>query len=112
MSVADAIALHGRSDVVFVDIRDDKSVTNTGHAIVAINVEAFLPLEEFRKQVDVLVRGLRASKRMPGVDRIRLPGEGSHKARIDNEKNGVPVPPALRAALDTLATELKIPKLS
>jgi len=90
---------------------DDKSVTNTGHAIVAINIDAFMPLAEFRKQVDVLVRDLRASKRMPGVDRIRLPGEGSQAARIDNEINGVIVPPSLRAALDRLAAELKIPTL-
>ncbi len=90
---------------------DDTSVTNTGHAIVAINVEAFMPLAEFRKQVDVLVRDLRASKRMPGVDHIRLPGEGSHAARIDNEKNGVAVPAALKVALDQLAIELKISAL-
>jgi L-2-hydroxycarboxylate dehydrogenase (NAD+) len=90
---------------------DDKSVTNTGHAIIAINVEAFMPLEEFRKQIDMIVRDLRASRRMPGVEHIRLPGEGSHAARIDNEKNGVAVPPALRSALDQLATELGVEKL-
>lgn len=90
---------------------DDKSVTNTGHSIVAINIEAFMPLAEFRKQVDVLVRDLRASKRMPGVDRIRMPGEGSWNARLDHEKNGVTVPPALMAALNTLAGELRIAPL-
>jgi L-2-hydroxycarboxylate dehydrogenase (NAD+) len=90
---------------------DDKSVTNTGHSIVAINVEAFMPLAEFRKQVDVLVRDLRASKRMPGVERIRMPGEGSWSARLANEKGGVPLPPALLQALDALATELRIAPL-
>lgn len=90
---------------------DDKSVTNTGHSIVAIDIEAFMPLAEFRKQVDVLVRDLRASKRMPGVTRIRMPGEGSYNARIANEKSGVPVPPALMQALDTLAGELGIARL-
>jgi L-2-hydroxycarboxylate dehydrogenase (NAD+) len=91
---------------------DDTSVTNTGHAIVAINIEAFMPLAEFRQQVDVLVRDLRASNRMPGFDRIRMPGEGSREARVANEKAGVPVPPALLAALDTLAGELNIAPLA
>jgi len=59
----------------------------------------------------VLVQDLRASKRMPGVERIRMPGEGSYKARIDNEQKGVPVPPALRQALDALAGELGIAPL-
>ena len=90
---------------------DDSSVTNTGHSIVAINIEAFMPIAEFRKQVDVLVADLRASKRMPGVDGIRMPGEGSYKARVDNEKGGVPVPTALMQALDKLAGELKIAPL-
>jgi L-2-hydroxycarboxylate dehydrogenase (NAD+) len=91
---------------------DDKSVTNTGHAIVAINIDAFMSRDDFCKHVDVLARELRASKRMPGVDRIRLPGEGSHTARVDNEKNGVPVPAALMDALDKLAAELGISRLA
>ncbi|MDH4151885.1 MAG: Ldh family oxidoreductase [Betaproteobacteria bacterium] len=91
---------------------DDTSETNTGHAIVAINIEAFQPVTEFKQGMDTLIRDIRNSKRLPGVDRIRLPGEGTHTTRADNEKNGVPMPPALLAALDQLAGELKIEKLS
>jgi L-2-hydroxycarboxylate dehydrogenase (NAD+) len=90
---------------------DDTSVTNTGHALVAVNVEAFMPLAAFRQQVDVLVKDLRASKLMPGVDRIRMPGEGSWNARADHQKNGVVVAPSLMAALDVLAGELHITPL-
>jgi len=90
---------------------DDSSVTNTGHSIVAINIESFMPLAEFRKQVDVLVADLRASKRMPGVEPIRMPGEGSFNALNDNSRNGVAMPPALLEALAKLAAELKIAPL-
>ncbi len=90
---------------------DDTTPTNTGHAIVAINVEAFQPVAEFKKNVDVLVRDIRNSKKLPGVDRIHIPGEGSHAARADRLKNGVPLPEALLAALNQLAGELKIEKL-
>src|SRR5918996_1941541 len=38
---------------------DDTTPTNTGHAIVAISVEAFGPVEEFKASVDTLVRELR-----------------------------------------------------
>ena len=90
---------------------DDTTPTNTGHCIVAINIEAFQPVAEFKKSVDVLVRDLRKSERLPGVDRIHIPGEGSHAARTDRVKNGVPMPPSLMAALDALAAELGIAPL-
>jgi LDH2 family malate/lactate/ureidoglycolate dehydrogenase len=90
---------------------DDTSPTNTGHSIVAINIESFQPVAEFKKSVDALARDLRHSERLPGVDRIRLPGEGSHAARADRAKNGIPLPAPLVAALNQLASELKIPAL-
>ncbi len=90
---------------------DDVTPTNTGHCIVAINIEAFQPVVDFKKSVDALVRDLRNSERLPGVDRIHIPGEGSHTARADRVKNGVPMPPSLMAALDTLAEELHIAPL-
>jgi len=103
-------AAMGRDVVDFNN--DDTTETNTGHTIVAINIEAFQDLKEFRRGMDTLIRDIRNSQRLPGVDRIRLPGEGSHVTRADNEKNGIPMPPALLAALDQLAGELKIAKIS
>jgi L-2-hydroxycarboxylate dehydrogenase (NAD+) len=84
---------------------------NTGHAIVVMNVEAFQPVAEFKRQVDALIRDLRGSQRLPGVDRIRLPGEGSHAARADRGKNGIPLPAPLAASLSQLAGELGIAPL-
>jgi L-2-hydroxycarboxylate dehydrogenase (NAD+) len=103
-------AAMGRDVVDFNN--DDSTVTNTGHTIVAINIEAFQDLKEFRQGMDTLIRDIRNSQRLPGVDRIRLPGEGSHVTRADNEKMGVPMPEALLAALDQLAGELKIAKIA
>ncbi|MGZ8197997.1 MAG: Ldh family oxidoreductase [Burkholderiales bacterium] len=90
---------------------DDTTPTNTGHAIVAINVEAFGGVNEFKRGVDALVRDIRGSKRLPGVDRIWLPGEQSHAKRIDRTEHGVPMPGALLASLETLAKELEIAPL-
>lgn len=91
---------------------DDKTATNTGHVIVAINVEAFQPLAEFKRSVDALVRDLRRSKTLPGVDRVRLPGDGSHAARADRARNGIPLPAPLVSALNQIAGELRIPSLA
>jgi L-2-hydroxycarboxylate dehydrogenase (NAD+) len=90
---------------------DDTTVTNTGQAILVIDPDAFGDLEAFKARVDKLVRELRASERMPGVDRIWMPGEQSHAKRIANEREGLALPPALRAQLDGFAREIGIPLL-
>ena len=91
--------------------KDDSTPTNTGHAILAIDVKAFGDVTDFKRRVDALVRDLRASEHMPGVDAIRIPGEGSQRAREERVRSGIPVPPALRASLDALAAELRIEPL-
>jgi L-2-hydroxycarboxylate dehydrogenase (NAD+) len=90
---------------------DDTTLTNTGQAILVIDPDAFGELDAFKARVDKLVRELRASERMPGVDRIWMPGEQSHARRIVNERDGLALPAPLRAQLDTLARDLGIPLL-
>jgi L-2-hydroxycarboxylate dehydrogenase (NAD+) len=90
---------------------DDTTPTNTGQAILVIDPDAFGEVDAFKARVDKLVRELRASERMPGVERIRVPGEQSHEKRIAHEREGLALPAALRAQLDGLARELAIPPL-
>jgi L-2-hydroxycarboxylate dehydrogenase (NAD+) len=90
---------------------DDNSVTNTGQAIAAINIAAFGDVAVFKASVDALVRDLRNSSRMPGVDRIYVPGEHSHETRQRRTCDGIPIAAALRRGLDHLADELGIAKL-
>jgi LDH2 family malate/lactate/ureidoglycolate dehydrogenase len=90
---------------------DDVTTTNTGQAIMAIDPSAFGDPEAFRRRVDTVVRDMRSSERMPGVERIWLPGEQSHQKRVANARDGVPIVPALRASLDKLAAELGIARL-
>ena len=91
---------------------DDTTETNTGQAIVAISIAAFGDVGEFKRSVDRLVREMRASRRMPGVERIWLPGEQSKAKGEERARLGIPIPPALRAGLDTLAADLNISPLA
>ena len=102
-------AAMGRDVVDFNN--DDTSPTNTGHVIVAINVAMFRELAEFKAGVDQLIRDIRNSQRLPGVDAIRLPGEQSHAKRAERTRLGVPLPPPLVQSLDRLAAELNIAPL-
>lgn len=102
-------ALFGRDVIDFN--ADDASETNTGHFIVALDVARFLPLEDYRAEVDRHVRELKESKRLPGIDEIRMPGERRRQCRADRLRNGVPLAPPLVAQLDTLAAQLGIAPL-
>src|SRR5689334_11186723 len=59
--------------------KDHSSVTNTGQAILVIDPDAFGDVAQFKARVDKLVREMRASERMPGVDRIWLPGRSEER---------------------------------
>jgi L-2-hydroxycarboxylate dehydrogenase (NAD+) len=90
---------------------DDDSVTNTGQAIAAIDIAAFGDVATFKASVDTLVRDLRNSSRMPGVDRISVPGERSQETRVKRARDGIPIAPALQRGLDQVAAELGMAKL-
>jgi L-2-hydroxycarboxylate dehydrogenase (NAD+) len=91
---------------------DDNSATNTGHFIVAIDIPRFVPLATFKSEVDRHIGDLRASKRLPGVDEIRLPGDRRGECRTERLRDGVPMAKPLVALLDKLAGELNITPLA
>jgi L-2-hydroxycarboxylate dehydrogenase (NAD+) len=91
--------------------RDASSATNTGQAIVAIDPAAFGEIATFKQEVDRLVRDFRAAERMPGVDRIWMPGEQSHEKRVRHAREGIALAPQLVKTLNTVAEELGIEPL-
>ncbi len=102
-------AAFGR-DVVDFNANDD-ATTNTGHFMVAIDIKRFVPLATFVAETDRHLADLRASRRLPGVDDIRLPGDRRRECRADRLHHGIPLPAALMAQLDKLAGDLKIKPL-
>ncbi len=91
--------------------RDAVSKTNTGQAILVIDLRAFGDPMAFKTAVDTLVRDLRASPRLDGVKRIWLPGEQSHERRQRYLAGGIPLSPGIVADLTELAAELGVPPL-
>jgi LDH2 family malate/lactate/ureidoglycolate dehydrogenase len=102
-------AAFGRDVIDFV--KEPGKTTNTGHAIVAISVDGFMPVADFKRHVDTAIRTMRGAERLPGVERIWLPGEQSHLKREDRVQHGIPMPKPLRDSLDAAARDLGVAPL-
>jgi len=102
-------AAFGRDVVDFNADRD--SITNTGHFVIVLDVSRFLPLDEFKADIDRHIRDLRSSRLMPGFDRIRIPGEARVERIAERSEKGVPLSPALLGNLAELADRLGITRI-
>ncbi len=62
-----------------------------GHFFFVIDPEAFMGRETFKKIAGDICRGLRASRKAPGQDRIYTAGEKEHDMWLFRKDKGVPV---------------------
>ncbi len=73
-----------------------------GTLLVAINIEAFQPLAEFRAMVAEFVQRLKAMPRAAGHDEIFLPGEHEWRTREARQRDGIALPEVTWARLTDL----------
>ncbi len=90
-------------------MRDGKKVPyNLGHFFIAINIEAFTELEDFKKTTGDILRQLRNSERAPGAKRIYTAGEKEYLAHQERMDKGVPINEALQNEMKVLIDEMDL----
>ncbi len=99
-------ATFGRNVVDFN--KDFAARNNSGHMILAMRVDNFQPVETFKREMDRVIREIRESERMEGVDRIWLPGEMEYHRVRERLEQGVPIAPPVVDQLRQLAGELNL----
>lgn len=62
-----------------------------GALMMAINIEAFVPVKDFEDEVDRLIAEIKSSPVRPGFDEILLPGEREHRVAEKRKREGLPV---------------------
>jgi L-2-hydroxycarboxylate dehydrogenase (NAD+) len=77
-----------------------------GHFFIAIDVEAFLPLAEFKRNTGNILRSLRAAQKAPGHDRIYTAGEKEYLAWMDRKERGTPLGRVLQEQLIQMRNEM------
>jgi LDH2 family malate/lactate/ureidoglycolate dehydrogenase len=90
---------------------DQRRETNSGQFVIALDIARFLPPDQFAAEVDRHIRDLSASKRLLGIDEIRVPGQGRAARRTDRQQKGVPLSETLIKQLDEVAATLGIAPL-
>jgi L-2-hydroxycarboxylate dehydrogenase (NAD+) len=74
-----------------------------GHFFGALRIDGFVDPDEFKRQIDDLSRTLRATPPRPGHPAVEVPGDQERRARVEREKNGVPLVDPVVADLRVVA---------
>jgi len=77
-----------------------------GHFFMAIDIEHFVPLDEFKKTTGAIVRELRQSRKAPGCERIFTAGEKEFEREERIRRQGIPILPNLQREIKTIQGEL------
>lgn len=77
-----------------------------GHFFIAIDPEAFMGADSFKKTAGDILRELRASKKAPGCDRIYTAGEKEYDIWKFRKDKGVPVGEAVQKEFIAMRDEL------
>lgn len=81
-----------------------------GNFLWALDVEAFLPRQEFLARVDEQIDQIKRGERLPGVDELVVPGERGQRRHADLTARGVvPLAPASWQMLSTACESLDAP---
>ncbi|MCF2558221.1 Ldh family oxidoreductase [Fournierella massiliensis] len=91
------------------DAQGNNQMYRLGHFFFVINPEFFMGLDTFKKTAGGICRGLRDSKKAPGVDRIYTAGEKEWLAWQDRKDKGVPVGESIQKEILAVRDELKLP---
>ncbi len=80
-----------------------------GHFIQAIDIEAFCPLNEFKKGMDELIEDLKSQPKATGIEEILIPGEPEWRTKVTREKQGCPIRKEDLDLLRRLGVDLGVP---
>jgi L-2-hydroxycarboxylate dehydrogenase (NAD+) len=81
-----------------------------GHFFLAVNIESFLPLTNFKKTAGKIMRDLRSSKKEPGRERIYTAGEKEYISENKRSKSGIPLNKSLQDDVKIMQKELHLDK--
>ena len=81
------------------------------HYFAAYNIEAFCDLDEFKDNMDAMLRTLRETPPAPGHDRVMYPGLSEYEEEQERRESGIPLHREVIEWFNDVCAELQIPAL-
>ena len=89
-----------------VNFRTDlTSPTNSGQSIIVIRPDLFMPLDNYKEEMDLQLREFRASESLTD-EPVRLPGDRAAEIEAEQRRLGIPLPDSLIDGLEALGENL------
>jgi L-2-hydroxycarboxylate dehydrogenase (NAD+) len=86
-------------------------IGHASHVLVAVDVDAFAPVDEFRASMDGFVDWLTSCPPAPGHDRVLVAGEQEHELQLRRRAEGIPLRAEVVDDLAALAAEVGVEPL-
>lgn len=80
-----------------------------GHYVQALDIEAYMPLDEFRRRSDQMLDELKSQAPAPMVKEILIPGEPERRRSQQREREGCPLAAETVALLAKLGDDFGVP---
>ena len=84
----------------------EKQKFHLGHFFIAIDTEAFVGLDSFKKTAGDILRALRNSEVAPGEERIYTAGEKEHLVWLERKDTGLPLNEGVQQEMIAIRDEL------
>jgi LDH2 family malate/lactate/ureidoglycolate dehydrogenase len=81
---------------------------DVAHTLIALDIEWFMPVSEFKARMDAFIAEIKAAKLRPGFSEILVPGELDYRRETDYRHNGAQLDAAVFDQLAELAKTLQI----
>jgi LDH2 family malate/lactate/ureidoglycolate dehydrogenase len=80
-----------------------------GHCFGAIRIEAFRPVQEFKRDMDRLIRELKSTPPIEGQKRVYVAGEIEFETARNRARHGIPLLNSVLLGLRKVSEQLSVP---
>jgi L-2-hydroxycarboxylate dehydrogenase (NAD+) len=80
-----------------------------GHFFGAIRIDTFRPVDEFKRDMDRLIRELKATPPIKGQERVYVAGEIEFETTEERAERGIPLLPSVLKGLRDVSEQLGVP---
>jgi LDH2 family malate/lactate/ureidoglycolate dehydrogenase len=80
-----------------------------GHFLGAMRIDAFRPANDFKKHMDLWIKGFRSAKTIEGEKKVLIPGDPEREMEATRLKEGIPLLDSVVNDLNSLSKRFDIP---